>query len=190
MARQSSDHTIRGTIDNLCFYAMEGKFYVRKKSSLSGKRVKKDPAFANTMRYAGLLADASRIASTVYQQLLPEQKVKGFYRKLTGEAMQLLKAGESRDFVEQKLKFICLHNTVAQEGTEIICIIAVETFADALIRQIFATSLPECTGAVEDIFRFLAIRETPLPHNRIPRRCDIQRRYHSGGHKKERHRVF
>ena len=64
------------------------------KSSLTSKRVRRDSAFARTMCYANLLASASKIASAVYRQLKPEQKVKGLYRQLTGKVMQRLKDGE------------------------------------------------------------------------------------------------
>ncbi len=86
---------ITGTIDNLCFYKMDGQYYVRMKSSLTGKRVKKDPAFSATMRYAGFLADAARIASAVYRKVNADQQVKGLYRKITGEAMRLLKEDQT-----------------------------------------------------------------------------------------------
>lgn len=104
MAKQSGAHTITGTVDNLCFYRMEGKYYVRTKSSLTGKRVKKDPVFARTMHYANLLARASVISSALYKQLAAAQKVKGFYRKITGEAMRLIKEGLTETAVAQRLK--------------------------------------------------------------------------------------
>ncbi|HNP24231.1 MAG TPA: hypothetical protein PKM63_03875 [Panacibacter sp.] len=95
MAKQSGMLRITGTIDNLCFYKMDGQYYVRMKSSLTGKRVKKDPAFSATMRYAGFLADAARIASAVYRKVNADQQVKGLYRKITGEAMRLLKEDQT-----------------------------------------------------------------------------------------------
>lgn len=93
MARQSGNITITGTIDNLCFYRMDGKFYVRRKSSLSGKRVKKDPAFRATMQYAGLFGRAAKLASQLYRSLPEAAKTKGLYRQLTGKAMLMLKDG-------------------------------------------------------------------------------------------------
>lgn len=91
MARQSGNIVIIGTINNLCFYRMDGKFYVRMKSSLTGKRVKKDPAFTATMHYAGLFGNASKIASLMYRSLQESAKTKELYRQLTGKAMQWLK---------------------------------------------------------------------------------------------------
>ena len=52
MAKQMGALQIRGTVGGICFYKMEGMYYARTKSSLSGERVKTDPAFEETMRYA------------------------------------------------------------------------------------------------------------------------------------------
>ena len=91
MAKQVGPFKLTGCYDNICFYKMDGQYFARTKSSLDGKRVKKDPAFAATMRYAGLLGKASKIASSIYRSLPKEKKEPGLYRKLTGQAMLLLK---------------------------------------------------------------------------------------------------
>ncbi|PWV50575.1 hypothetical protein [Chitinophaga sp. S165] len=82
-----------GTQDNLTIYLMNGEYIVRTKSSLTGKRVKRDPAFAKTMMYAGWLKQASKIASVVYQQMPSDERIYKQYRQLTGKAMSLLKEG-------------------------------------------------------------------------------------------------
>ena len=53
------------------------------------------------MEYANLLASASRIASRVYRQM--KQKNHSHYRKLTGKAMKLLKAGLTEPDIISKL---------------------------------------------------------------------------------------
>jgi len=95
MAKQAGPFFITGTIDSICFYRMDGSYYARAKSSLDGKRVKKDPAFRETMRYAELMAKASSIASIVYRALPEEQKVKGSFRKLVGRVIRLLKENKT-----------------------------------------------------------------------------------------------
>jgi hypothetical protein len=82
---------------------MEGKYYVRKKSSLTGKRVKKDKKFRLTMIYAGILAQASRIASSVYRQIPKEEREHPYFRTLTGMAQKLLRKGISAEEVYQQL---------------------------------------------------------------------------------------
>ncbi|NII27370.1 hypothetical protein HB364_19935 [Pseudoflavitalea sp. X16] len=91
MAKFTGIPPITGTIGPVCIYKMYGKYFMRTASSLTGKRVKKDPAFRKTMQYAGLLAKASRIASAVYRTLPADRKQHSLYRKLTGEAMTWLK---------------------------------------------------------------------------------------------------
>lgn len=91
MAKFTGIPPITGTIGPICIYKMYGKYYLRTRSSLTGKRVKKDPAFRKTMEYARLLAKASRIGSAVYAVLPADQKQHSLYRKLTGEAMYWLK---------------------------------------------------------------------------------------------------
>jgi hypothetical protein len=112
MAEQAGPFYITGCYGNICFYQMHGKHYARMKSSLEGKRVKKDPAFCGTMRYARLLGKASKIASMLYRALPEEEKAKGSYRKLVGQAMQLLKQGRTTAealalLQEQFLKLSC-----------------------------------------------------------------------------------
>ncbi|NII27193.1 hypothetical protein HB364_19045 [Pseudoflavitalea sp. X16] len=91
MARFTGIPPITGTIGPVCIYKMYGRYFIRTRSSLTGKRVKKDPAFRKTMEYARLLAKASRIGSAVYTALPAERRQHALYRKLTGEAMTWLK---------------------------------------------------------------------------------------------------
>lgn len=101
MARFDCIPPVTGTIGPICIYKMHGQYFLRTRSSLTGKRVKKDPAFRKTMMYAALLGKASRIGSAVYAMLPSERKQHGLYRKLTGEAMQWLKyQWEEKDIIE------------------------------------------------------------------------------------------
>jgi hypothetical protein len=101
MPKQTGQNPFTGRRGNLQGYRMAGKYYVRIVSSLTAKRVLKDPAFKRTMQFAGLLGKASKIASAIYR-LLPERE-HGFYRKLTGMAMQLLKQGKTAEEAFEQL---------------------------------------------------------------------------------------
>jgi hypothetical protein len=101
MAKQTGPVKLEGTIGNICFYKMGDEWYARLKSSLTGKRVKKDPRFRRTMEFASFLSTASKIASEIYRTL-PKQR--GLYRKITGMAMQLLKKGIAKEVVLLQLK--------------------------------------------------------------------------------------
>ncbi len=102
MAKQSGPIKVRGTVQGLTFYELEGEYYVRQKSSLDAKRIKTDPAFANTRKENDLMAAASRTASRVYQQLKPNS-VYYQYRKLTAEARRLYKQGLKETTVTRRL---------------------------------------------------------------------------------------
>lgn len=138
MARQSGNIVITGTIDNLCFYQMDGKFYVRVKSSLSGKRVKKDPAFKATMYHAGLLGQAARLASQVYRSLPEAAKTKGLYRQLTGKVMRWLKEGCDPEQVLILLRETYMPKTAVEQKEPVMTAAACDkhVFADALIANI------------------------------------------------------
>jgi hypothetical protein len=91
MAKQAGTIKIKGTIGDICFYRLHEEHYARTKSSLSAKRVKHHPAFKETMKYAALLACASKIASVIYKRLPKEQKSRKKYQAMTGQTMRLLK---------------------------------------------------------------------------------------------------
>jgi hypothetical protein len=88
---------ITGTIDNACFYGMYGNYYVRMKSSLTRKRVLKDPKFQLTRVHAALLGEASKIASRVYRLITGERKKHALYREITGKAIYLLREGKDKE---------------------------------------------------------------------------------------------
>ena len=86
MAKQAGPLFIRGMINKVCFYRLDGGYYAPSKSSLSGVRVKKDPAFAKTMANAALLKEASSLASLVHRNLGSEKRKHTLYRQMTGAA--------------------------------------------------------------------------------------------------------
>lgn len=93
MAKQIGLLRITGTIGGICFYLMDEQFYARAKSSLSGERVKKDPAFTETMRHAKRMGSASKIASVLYREMVPvHERSREKYRELVGMVMRELDA--------------------------------------------------------------------------------------------------
>lgn len=106
MARQIGPYKITGTIDNLCFYEMEGNYYARQKSSLTGKRVKKDPAFAGTMRNATLLGRASKVASFIKRSFPKEEQCRELFQILTGKVMRLMRDGIGEEEIKVMLLYV------------------------------------------------------------------------------------
>ena len=114
MAKQAGSIHLEGRIGNLRFYKMGDDYYVRTRSSLTGKRVKKDPAFRLTMVYAGLMGQASKLASEVYRQMDKTQKGRKVYQQLAGKAFKLLKAGMPAEVILTQLK--AAHAAVTKPG--------------------------------------------------------------------------
>ncbi len=104
MAKQEGLVKLTGTIGNITFYKMNGEYYARAKSTLSGKRVKKDVAFGLTRVYARRLGLASAAAKKCYRAL-PERNVQ-VYRKMVSEALRLLKTGCPEEQLESSLRAI------------------------------------------------------------------------------------
>lgn len=100
MAKQTGLLTITGSIGEICFYRIADQYYARQKSSLDGKRVRRDPAFRETMRYAGLMARASVTASAFYRMLPVEKRKRRHFQLITGKVLQLLKADQPAAVIE------------------------------------------------------------------------------------------
>lgn len=104
MPKQRGPDYYIGTCGDACFYKMDGQYYVRRKSTLNGKRVKRDKAFALTRVYADLLGQASRLAAAVYRCLPREERKHAQYRAMTGEALRMLKEGVAADVISARLE--------------------------------------------------------------------------------------
>lgn len=91
MATQIGALRISGTINRICFYCMDGTYYARATSSLTGDRVKHDIAFVETMRYAKHMGIVSKIASLIYKQTVPKhERSRERFREVVGMLMKEL----------------------------------------------------------------------------------------------------
>ena len=93
MAKVHAPFPMTRTMGDITFYMMDGMNYARTKSSLTRKRVLKSPVFRKTRHYAGMMSQASRIGSVIYQALPQGWRQGWMYRAFTGEAVQMLKEG-------------------------------------------------------------------------------------------------
>ena len=137
MAKQTGIFKIIGTLGGITFYEMGGEFYARKKSSLDGKRVKKDPRFRRTMEEAAGFGKASAAARAVYWALPAELRVHGLYGILTGRMRKLMREGRTAQEAQlQLLRELCAEQGAAmQQGAPAGS--KPEGFADRLLKQIF-----------------------------------------------------
>ena len=103
MARQAGHLFITGTLGDVTYYKMDGIYYARMKSSLSRKKVLTSPRFERTRQHANQLAEASRIASSVYKQIPKEQRNIKLFRAIVGEAKMLLATGSDKEVVLEVL---------------------------------------------------------------------------------------
>jgi hypothetical protein len=91
---------------------------VRKKSSLTRRRVLYSPHFKNTRHFAGLMGKASKIGSNVYNTL-PESWRQGWmYRSFTGEAYTMLKKGKKEEEIQQVLYKRYVEEIVSRQPKE------------------------------------------------------------------------
>jgi hypothetical protein len=92
-----------GTKDGITVYRLKDDelYYVRLQSSITGKRIKKDPVFKGFRNSSVRLSTASRIGSKIYRQLPVKEHT--IYREITGKAILLLKAGEKEDVIMARL---------------------------------------------------------------------------------------
>ena len=103
MAEVFAPFPIQRTMCNLTFYMMEGRNFVRKKSSLTRRRVLYSPHFKNTRHFAGLMGNASKIGSHVYNALPAYWRQGWMFRSFTGEAYTMLKKGKKEEEIQQVL---------------------------------------------------------------------------------------
>lgn len=110
MARQTGPHLIKCIIDGICFYISHGQGFVRACRAPDSKRVKTAPEFAGLRRYSDFLALAAPIASIMHQHL-PQGKQRHHFQRLTGVAIQGMKAGRCSEdillLMQEEAQLIC-----------------------------------------------------------------------------------
>ena len=84
-------------------YIMNGKGYIRSKSSLTAERVKTSPEFKKTMQLARKLGEASTLASELYKTIMPEVKSRRLYQLITGQVITGFKKGNTEAEVRQEV---------------------------------------------------------------------------------------
>src|SRR5688572_8370842 len=93
MAKQVGDIKIIGTIDDICYYRLQGEYCALQKSSLTGDRFWTAPVFAGSRRSCCMLGRASSLASRLYRTLPKGRKGRAVFQHITGRIKLLLKAG-------------------------------------------------------------------------------------------------
>lgn len=95
MAKVEGIIKIRGSIDGLCFYKMNGAYYVRKKSSVTRKRVKHAAEFKRVRENAQEFGWSVKIGKLLrgYWQPLKPFMDKSLYYRLQGVLYKIMQKG-------------------------------------------------------------------------------------------------
>ena len=95
---------VEGTLGGIITcYKVHGRYFARTKSSLTGKRVKKDKCFQRTMHNAGILALATQYVTPIYNELTDDWRCQDLYHKLVGIGVRLLHQGYTKEMVQQAI---------------------------------------------------------------------------------------
>jgi hypothetical protein len=116
MAEVFAPFIISRTIGKLTFYSMEGRNFVRKKSSLTRRKVLYSPRFERTRQNASLMGRASKIGAFVYNELPAHWRQFWMYRSFTGEAYTMLKKGRGEQEIRQLLRQRYVQEVVARQS--------------------------------------------------------------------------
>ena len=104
MPFKSGNIAFTGTDGGIYAYISQGRVIYRSASSLTGARVKKDPAFEGFRKSCNRMKEASPIAAALYSQIPKEQKQFSLYRLLTGEALKMIKEGVDKAAITENLQ--------------------------------------------------------------------------------------
>ena len=101
MGKQTGPNFRTGTIGPVTYYKLFGEhYYLRAKSSLTGQRFWKDPAFARSRKRSKDFGGAAQLASQIYKLLPKKNRGKGFMGKFIGRVHRLLLDGFSPEAIQ------------------------------------------------------------------------------------------
>src|SRR5258705_6549978 len=105
MATQKGPIMFQGTIGNMTGYEMNGKHYLKMKSSVSRRRLLQNDRFSNTRRNANWFALAQKIAAEVYRELpISEKDQHKTWYPMRNRAQELVKKGKDKEEIISFLK--------------------------------------------------------------------------------------
>lgn len=88
---------------DLTYYQLHGKYYLRMKSSLTGKKFWKGKAFEGSRRSCLRFGDGNKLASKLYRKIDPRKREYELFCFLRKRAILLLKEGKTLMEVEEVL---------------------------------------------------------------------------------------
>lgn len=103
MAKQVEGFLV-GTYDDITFYKMEGQYYARMKSSLTGKQFWKHKAFEGSRRSCNRFGRGNQLASLVYNEIPESRREYALYCKMKGVAIRMIKERKDEHEVMEALR--------------------------------------------------------------------------------------
>ena len=150
MAKIIGGIKIKGTVDNVCFYKMDGQYYVRMKPGPERKAFLKNGRYAPQREASVRMNKGNKIASLIYNQMARDKRVYRVNCGLQKRAAGLLKGGLSVAEVSREL---C--NWMVEEGyldkRDIECLIKLTSALD------FRDCVPG-SGMKKDIDHFKGVQ--------------------------------
>jgi|SRR5947209_4846077 len=117
MPRIDENGMIHGTINNVTFYMVNGKYYAKRKGVVSNTRRLKDPAFAKTRLNNSCFGTASKMTSELIKTNEAELKYSFLRNKLMGIAYKHLKEGKTNEETrELLLQYLKQEGIIKQDG--------------------------------------------------------------------------
>ena len=105
MATQKGPIMFEGTIGNMTGYEMNGKHFLKMKSSVSRRRILQSDRFSNTRRNANWFAAAQKIAAEVYRVMpLNERGQHLVWYPMRNRAQELVRRGLDKEEIICRLK--------------------------------------------------------------------------------------
>lgn len=93
-----------GTYDDITFYKMEGNYYARMKSSLTGKKFRTHKAFEGSRRSCNRFGRGNKLASMVYKEIPEENRKYDVFCSMKSAAIAMIKAGKEESDVIDGLR--------------------------------------------------------------------------------------
>lgn len=116
MAKQDSLILMKGTIGDLSFYKTRDGYFVRRKTCLSGERVKRDPAFTRTRENAaefGRAARAGKLLRMAFEPLMAFASDGRVTSRLAGALVKVIRADMTHPAGQRTI--IARHTTLLED---------------------------------------------------------------------------
>ena len=123
MAKQAGQFVFTGTVGDATGYKMNGKYYLKTKSEISLRRIRRDYRFSNTRRNAKWFGEAVKLAQKIYYELdrCDRSQHKVWY-PLRNRAQELVRKGLAEEEIIRLLweEFVKRESSMVKRESEML----------------------------------------------------------------------